>query len=97
MGVVVVVAVVRGVQEVLGYSDESYADYQDLKKAQEEINAIINGANEKKRISDNLQSIIKIQSRIEWPAQSLVVHLSIYIYLYLSIFIYIYLFIYLSI
>ncbi|ELR12867.1 RhoGEF domain containing protein [Acanthamoeba castellanii str. Neff] len=59
-------------REVLGYSDESYADYQDLKKAQEEINAIINGANEKKRISDNLQSIIKIQSRIEWPAQSLV-------------------------
>lgn len=70
---------------MLGYSDESYADYQDLKKAQEEINAIINGANEKKRISDNLQSIIKIQSRIEWPAQSLVVHLSIY-FIYLSIY-----------
>jgi hypothetical protein len=69
---------VCGVQEVLGYSDESFADFQDLKKAQEEINAIINGANEKKRISDNLQSIIKIQSRIEWPSQSLVVYHSIH-------------------
>lgn len=55
------------------YSDETYYDLPNLKKASEEINIIINNANEKKRMSDNLQSIIKIQSRIEWPSQSLVV------------------------
>lgn len=54
-------------------SPDTFSDYENLKEAQEQLNAIINGANEKKRMSDHLQTIIKIQSRIDWPAQTLVV------------------------
>ena len=62
----------RGVneQEIISYMDASDPDYDNIQRAQAEIGKMIAKANEKKRIVDNFQVLIEIQSRIILPAGS---------------------------
>jgi hypothetical protein len=57
-------------QEIISYMDASDPDYENIQKAQAEIGKMIAKANEKKRIVDNFQVLIEIQSRIILPAGS---------------------------
>jgi hypothetical protein len=57
-------------QEIISYMDASDPDYDNIQKAQAEIGKMIAKANEKKRIVDNFQVLIEIQSRIILPAGS---------------------------
>ncbi len=57
----------------MGYLEEGHPDLDNLTRAQAGINSIINIANEKKRVSDNLNRILKIQGCISWPDQAFVV------------------------
>ncbi len=52
----------------MSYMDDTNPDFINLKKAQEEINRIIELANEKKREADNMQKILSIQNRIIFPS-----------------------------
>lgn len=57
-------------REIISYMDASDPDYENIQKAQAEIGKMIAKANEKKRIVDNFQVLIEIQSRIILPAGS---------------------------
>jgi len=52
----------------MSYMDASDPDYENLKRAQEEIDKMISKANEKKRIADSLQKLIEVQNRVILPA-----------------------------
>jgi hypothetical protein len=52
-------------KDLLKHTDEDHPDYENLRKAQVKIEAVVEYVNERKRLAENLQKILDVQKQID--------------------------------
>lgn len=58
-------------KDLLKHTDEEHPDYENLRKAQVKIEAVVEYVNERKRLAENLQKILDVQKQIDSSGEDL--------------------------